>query len=109
MKLLITIFVTIYQTYGSAYRVKKINKKINTTYAVNVNIYLESHLPHKYGCENVIGHGKEKPLLQKEEEKGERKRKRKKENFKGKRREKSWNVVNAVRITACGQTKITNN
>lgn len=75
---MITIFVTIDQRYGSAYRVKK--KKIlniNTTYhAVNVNIYLESHLPHKYGCENVIGHGKEKPLLQKEEEKGERKRKK---------------------------------
>lgn len=50
-------------------------KKISTIYhAVNVNIYLECHLPHKYGCENVIGHGEEKPLLPREKEEGEKKR-----------------------------------
>lgn len=43
-------------------------------HAVHVNIYLECHLPHKYGCENVIGHGEEKPLLQKEKEEGEKKK-----------------------------------
>ncbi len=44
-------------------------------HAVHVNIYLECHLTHKYGCENVIGHGEEKPLLQKEKEEGEKKAK----------------------------------
>ncbi len=50
--------------------------EISTMYhAVHVNIYLECHLTHKYGCENVIGHGEEKPLLQKEKEEGEKKAK----------------------------------
>lgn len=76
-------------------------KKISTIYhAVNVNIYLECHLPHKYGCENVIGHGEEKPLLPREKEEGEKKERA--ELWK-KLKGESWNFVNAVRISACGQ------
>ncbi len=60
----------------STYRkIKKIYTWESWNHAVHVNIYLECHLTHKYGCENVIGHGEEKPLLQKEKEEGEKKAK----------------------------------
>lgn len=75
-------FLLIHQHRSEACQhIQKVKKSIHESpeistiyHAVNVNIYLECHLPHKYGCENVIGHGEEKPLLQKEEEEGEKKR-----------------------------------